>query len=354
MAATLDRIAAAYGAAAVQAAFLQGGRVAQLYTYGMADKQTGERVTDDTVFRCASLSKLPVAMTILADAQHGGVSIREDVSVYLGFPLRAPGFPDTPVTLRMLLSHTAALQDGSAFLRSRNDFSSTPLRALLLDSGSFTGSRPGSRYQYSNFGVAVAAAALETVRGESFESLAQNTLFRPLNVHASFSAANLSGVPVAALYAPGGALQWSRARQMQDVPCAQPGQTHHIYQGNLTISACGYGRILEVLLQSGKSGGAAILSPDSVAQILSPVLSAGSFGYGLGIKTTTALLPGRTLWCHAGSNYGMYSAFAIDPARGTGAVIFTSGASAALDSSGIYNICAEMIRVQAEQAESFS
>ena len=46
-----------------------------------------------------------------------------------------------------------------------------------------------------------------------------------------------------------------------------------------------------------------------------------------------------TLYYHTGSAFGVYNLLSYDPDTGDGVVVFTSGASAAKDSRGIYAVC---------------
>ena len=81
---------------------------------GTADRRTGRQVTVDDPVRVASISKLIVALGVMRLVDQGRVSLDEDVSNYLGWELRNPAFPGTPITLRMLLSHRSSLDDALA------------------------------------------------------------------------------------------------------------------------------------------------------------------------------------------------------------------------------------------------
>lgn len=48
--------------------------------------------------------------------EQGKINLDHDVSEYLGFPLRNPDFPTTPITVRMLLNHTSTLRDGDVYV----------------------------------------------------------------------------------------------------------------------------------------------------------------------------------------------------------------------------------------------
>ncbi len=344
-AASLKQTAAAYGCTGAQVAVIIGGQVRYSWKYGYANTASGTPVAEDTKFRAASLSKAAVAMVTLCAAGTGAFGLDDDVGGLLGYPVRAPRWPDVPVTLRMLLTHTSSLTDGEAFLDSRGASSSAPLQTVLRSAGSFTGAKPGTRYVYSNLGAAVLAAAVEKRMNKPFYALAEEYLFAPLGLDCAFSAADLKRPELLAdLYLPGGGVGWSVRRQLQEAPSQTLGQTHHIYQGNLTVSACDYAELLCLLLNDGCAGGARVLPEGAAAEILKAQFSGGGRQYGLFISYSDSVIPGRTVAYHTGSNFGMYAAFAFDPQTGTGAVALTSGASGAADGSGIYAVCAKMLR----------
>ena len=78
---------------------------------GIADLATSRAVTIDDPVRIASVSKLVVAIAVLRLVEAGKLNLDADVGVLLGRRLRNPAFPDTPITLRLLLSHRSSLTD---------------------------------------------------------------------------------------------------------------------------------------------------------------------------------------------------------------------------------------------------
>ena len=82
-----------------------------VFCHGTARLSGRVPVTEETCFRIASVSKLVMAFGVLALCERGALNLDEDLSAYLGYPVRNPHFKDVPVTLRMLLTHTAAIRD---------------------------------------------------------------------------------------------------------------------------------------------------------------------------------------------------------------------------------------------------
>lgn len=342
----LDKISRSYGASAVQVAVIRNGTVCEFYNFGSADKSRKAAVTADTVFRAASLSKLVDAMAVMKLSEQGMFDIDGDIGGYMGYRVRNGNFSKTPITPRMLMTHTSSIKDSGGFLDSRNSGSSTPLKNLLSQSSSYAGSRPGSAYRYSNFGVAVLAAAAEKQAGQPFYEYTEKNLFHPLGIKGSFLASRIADKDtVACLYNAKGRLSYGLKRQLGEKCQEKLGQTHHIYQGNITISAADYAELLCVLLNDGMgSNGERILSPESVQEILKVQYVSKDTRSCLCNFISGSIVKGRTMHYHTGSNFGMYSSFAFDTADRSGVVVLTSGANAKKERSGVYNICGDIIR----------
>ena len=125
-------------------------------------------VTPGTVFRAASVSKFITALGAMKLKEQGRLNLDIDVNEYLPFSLRHPQAPDTPITLRMLLSHTAGIHDGAAY--NSGIVKNVPL-SELLKGDSFTDHLPGTKWEYSNFGAGIAGAVMEAATDTNFETL---------------------------------------------------------------------------------------------------------------------------------------------------------------------------------------
>src|SRR5437868_6197608 len=96
--------------AQVGVAFDRNGELAS-FADGIADPQSRRPVTADDPVRVASISKMVATIGVMKLVEQGKLDLNADVSGYLGWPLRNPSFPDRPITLGMLLSHTASVRE---------------------------------------------------------------------------------------------------------------------------------------------------------------------------------------------------------------------------------------------------
>ena len=86
------------------------GEIVYRRAAGWADRERGVPVTEDTVFRLASMTKTIVSATALALLEEGKLSLDDTVEEWL--PYFTPALPDgrrPPITIRQLMSHTSGL-----------------------------------------------------------------------------------------------------------------------------------------------------------------------------------------------------------------------------------------------------
>src|SRR3546814_11039705 len=95
----------------------------------------------------------------------GKLDLDADAGELLGFPLRNPAFPDTPITLRLLMSHRSSLTDAAGYWQ-------TPLggkvRDLLDDPRAWDSEHaPGTYFRYTNHNFPLVAQAMAPATGAS-------------------------------------------------------------------------------------------------------------------------------------------------------------------------------------------
>ena len=115
------------------------------------------------MFRVASISKIVVGQAVAAFVKTKATTWDADICDILGWSPRHPSYPNDAVTLGMVAGHCAGLDDAAGYVIPADQ----SLRGFFEDRSVFS-ARPGARFQYSNLGYVVLAAALEALAGKSF------------------------------------------------------------------------------------------------------------------------------------------------------------------------------------------
>lgn len=183
-----------------------GGREVYRFAGGirrMAGAQTWP-MTEDSRFRMASVSKMFTVFTIMQLAEAGKLSLDEDVSEYLGFRLRHPSYPDMPITLRSLASHTSGLRDGKVYSIPP----SVSVRAFFTPGSPYweggahfapAGQAPGAYFTYCNLNYGLLGTVIEAVTGQRFDQYQKTHILKDLACRADYVPGNLEAPEFARL-----------------------------------------------------------------------------------------------------------------------------------------------------------
>jgi CubicO group peptidase (beta-lactamase class C family) len=361
---------------------IRDGRVVYEAQFGrkhIANATSLDRRADHaTMYRIASISKLVTALAVMKLVEEGRLALDTDIGEYLGYPVRNPHFADSPITLRMLLSHTSSLRDdGGYFWPAGND-----LRDVLTPGGSLHGTgamwaanaKPGAYFSYANLPWGVIGTVLEKVSGERFDRLMKRLVLDPLGLHGGFNPAEFPPQRVgdiATLYRKRATVDGKETWNPQgpwiaqvddyssEAPVSRAGNDYVIGsngtlfgpQGNLRASAADLGRIMRMLLNRGELEGRRVLAASSVDTMLSRQWrndggANGNRGYGSrkdrfnawglgnqhfldvsGPGSGDRLVEGGgfTAVGHLGDAWGLSGAFAFDPATRNGMIFLAGG-----------------------------
>ena len=99
------------------------GEIVYEHYYGYASKTGRSRVTKDTYFRLASVTKMVTAIRVMQLVEEGVLDLDRDISEYLGYQVGNAYYPQTPITLRMLMTHTSSLNQHGGYQRSDRSLS---------------------------------------------------------------------------------------------------------------------------------------------------------------------------------------------------------------------------------------
>lgn len=354
-------------AASARVAFDRRGEVS-VQTSGFADIAASRRVTADDPVRIASISKLVTAIGVMRLVEQHKLNLDADVSDLLGYRLRNPSFPDTPITLRLLLSHRSSLTDGVDYVLPLD----ADIRTVLQDPKVWDASHaPGTFFRYTNLNFPVVATIMERATGERFDRLMHDLVLGPLKLDACYNFTTCSDAAVARIvvqYRKGVVTRDDNHGQRPACPVTPArdgscnlaayklGTNGAIFspQGGLYISARDLAKVGRMLLNDGRVDGKRFLSPASVATLRTPLwIYDGSNGdtgedpagnhqagficsYGLATMLLATPRPGchddpfgdgRRRFGHAGNAYGLRSGVWIDPKAGRGVAYFATDVS---------------------------
>lgn len=178
----------------VSIAFVDNGRLAWAKGYGYADLETQAKVTPDTVFLSASLSKPVTAMAALHLVEQGILRLDEDVNTKLkGWKVPESHYTKKQkVTLRRLINHSSGLTvNGGIFLGYDTDEKMPTVEQILRGESPSKNSvvsvnfEPGSKRSYSNAGYLVLQQLMTDATGKDFSELIRQIVFVPTNMHQS-------------------------------------------------------------------------------------------------------------------------------------------------------------------------
>lgn len=190
LAATLDGIIDETGVASITVAVIGPDAPTTTVSRGYADVDAERAATPETIYGLASCSKpfVGLAAAILIE-DDPDFDLDADVNDWLEWdpPLAHPLHPDTPVTMRMLLSHTAGIAadspaDYESYPKPDPDTALDPFLRPLLADPAYWLAEPGAAYEYSNLGVALAARVIEAATGEDFRRYTEDHIFDPLGL----------------------------------------------------------------------------------------------------------------------------------------------------------------------------
>ncbi len=350
---------------------------------GRAHLDPDRAMSVDSLMRIASISKHVTTIGFMRLVEQGKIGLEDDSSDHLGFRLRHPLFPATPITPRRLLSHTSGIRNGPSYPVPFG----RPLSAALVeggvqyDNGAWwsPAAQPPGWFAYSDANFALIAQLIERLSGERFDRYMTAHVFAPLKLDCGFDWSGVSDAArsrAAALYRkgvdeahfqpdglwvaqldaappPAPVISIVRAAEAKDRPLDSyvSGENGFVFapQGGLRASVRDLATIARLLANGGALGDVRLLKPETVAVMRTPVWcydpahpngelygGGGILAYGLGTCILTGvsgpngddLFPGCEGWVgHLGEAYGLLSGLWIDPKTGAGMVYMLNGVS---------------------------
>jgi CubicO group peptidase (beta-lactamase class C family) len=385
MKAALDRELAAIAAnpacelASLSVLAIRNGRIAYEGQFGRrfiggTSALPDKPVDAHTLFRIASISKMMTTLGLMRLVEAGKLDLDADVSGYLGFNLRNPHFPDQPILLRHLLTHTASLRDEAGYSWGVD----TALKDVLVPGARLYGegrmwaanAGPGAYFTYCNLGWGVIGTIMEKVTGERFDRLMRRLLVEPLGLHAGYNPSELPAADIANIatlyrkrtvdtevWDANGPWIAQADDYSKNPPSPPPGIERYVVGANATpfsptgglrISAHDMGIVMRMLMNGGVHEGKRILRQATLDRMFARQWTYDGKGgngdsldglfncWGLGNEqfpedpaTRTRLVEGGGFAAagHLGDAYGLMSVFAADLKNRNGMIALVGGTS---------------------------
>ena len=272
-------------------------------------------VTGDTLFQIGSTTKTVTATVVMRLVEEGKLDLDTPVRTYLPDLRLADEAVAAGVTLRHLLTHTGGWSGDYFADKGRGEDALARIVASMADVPQLT--PLGEVWSYNNAGFYLAGRAIEAVAGKPYETAARELVLDPLGMARTYF---FPEEVMVHSFAVGHNVVDDKARVA--TPWNLPRTANPA--GGLTSSAGDQLRYARFHMGDGTAaGGERILSPESMALMQTPVISAGD-DMSMGLTWFIREVGDVRIVQHGGGTNGQISAFMFAPERGFALTILTN------------------------------
>ncbi len=292
------------------------GALTWSYGHGFADRASGRRPDEQTLYRIASITKTFTATAIMALRDAGRLRLDDPLVAHLpeANAITNPFGPVSDVTIRRLLTHTSGLQGDHPMADPRAE----PLGSIadvIRDLGRVAVViAPDTQTKYCNIGFQILGAVIERLSGEPYAAHVERTLLRPLGL------SRTAFEPPAAERATG----YQARHHSDDLPLAsvQPSALFEA-DGGLWSSVSDLARWVAFWLSDAPS---AVLQAETRSEMLRPwIVGKADWTEMQGLCWYWQRHGEERYVGHAGGWHGFVSRIALAPADGVGAIALVNG-----------------------------
>lgn len=161
--------------------------------FGYADLENNIPYTTKTEQYIASVSKTSIGISLLKAEELGLLKVSDPINLHLPFEVKNPQHPDAVITIEQLATHTSSLDYNETVVESLYIEESKKRKLLkpfmenyfannLYGEVKFTTNLPGTYWNYSNIGAALAAYIVERTSGMTYADFTNKHIFVPLEM----------------------------------------------------------------------------------------------------------------------------------------------------------------------------
>ena len=327
-------------------AVVKDNKIIYTNSFGSSNLETGAPLTNKNIFRIASISKSFSATSIMQLIEAGKLDLDEDVSNLVGFPIRHPKYPETIITLRLLMSHLSSINDSEGYfsLDYINPAKNPNWQKCYNDY------EPGKGYQYCNLNFNMIGTIIERTSGERFDQYVKHHILDPLGLYGGYCIDSLDKSRFATIYdynvdsakfiiSPN-----AYAARSEEIANYTLGYSTPIFSptGGMKISATDLAKYMTMHMNYGRYKEGRIITKKS-SKLMQTALSIEE-NYGFALENTTKMVDGIQLVGHTGSAYGLFSAMFFDPKKKYGIVVISNGCHPAYK-GGYNNVIKKAVNV---------
>jgi CubicO group peptidase (beta-lactamase class C family) len=299
---------AATGTPGAAIGVVSDGRLIYAHGFGTSNLETGVPVTEQTLFRLGSTTKMLTASAV-ATLEAGG---KLDFADTVGKHVHGLDPAIAALTINQILSHTSGLKD-AAVMNGRHDDAALgeEIRAWKAD---WLFTKPGAIYSYANPGYWLAGFVAESIAGKPYADVMEELVFRPLEMASSTLRPTMA---MTREFSQGHDLVTGKVAVLRPAPDNAANWPAGSVFSNLTDLA----RFVTAMMDSGQINGKQALSPKVVKALTTPHAdipgSPAKYGYGLDLEE----VGGWQIWTHGGSRAGYGSFIAMFPGQHTAVIV---------------------------------
>lgn len=309
------------------------------YNPDYTDSAKRKPIKQSDVNYIASISKTFVSTAIMQLKERGKLSLDDDVNKYLDFSVRNPYFPDTPITIRMLMTHRSSLNK----LKGAVIFDHFNL--LIPESNKdyiscYNNYKPGSEYEYCNYGYVILGAIIEKASGMRFDTYVEENIMKPLGLYGGFSIEKLdSNRFVRAYKFINGEFRkqhkmYKPDKYLKDYVLGSSTPALHPADG-MIISSTDLAKFMMMHMNDGRGeNGEQIISGESEKEMRKT--ADGNKSYGLALSHYD-FIKGIDLVGMTGGSRGMHTVMFFNPKEKYGFVVFCNGCNSTYANDGGFN-----------------
>src|SRR5690606_8978301 len=261
----LKKITDKYEAVGLAIVVVKNGKPVYEKAFGYKDLETKAPLTTNDLFRIASISKSFSSTAIMQLVEKGKVSLDDDISDLVGFKVRNPKFPDTKITLEMMLSHRSSLNDSNGYFT----FDVLDTTKNKDWAKSYNNYEPGTDYEYCNLNFNMIGAVLERLTDVRFDNYIKQQILNPLKLEAGFCVDSLDQKRFAKLYdKENGVYVEQKAAynpRSEEIKNYTMGESTPVFSptGGMKISAKDLAKYMQMHMNHGKLGKVKLISKAS-------------------------------------------------------------------------------------------